>query len=297
MTASVVGNTSMGRTIERTFDDKVVWITGASSGIGRALALALHRQSARLILSARNPETLEEVARACTGDSDVHLLPLDLNARDTLSEKVQTALEHAGRIDYVIHNAGVASRDLAVDTSLDVDRQIMETNYFGPIALTKAILPAMLERGSGCFVVVSSLSGKYGAPLISAYAASKHALHGFFESLRAEVHDANIQVTIVIPGFVKTPITVSALTGDGSQYGKMMTVHERGMMPEECAERILKAVVARKQEALVGGVEVLSVHALRLSRRWLSRVIRSHPVRLRDTVLRFVSLGRYGRRD
>lgn len=167
----------------------------------------------------------------------------------------------------------------------------MAVNYFGPVALTKALLPSMLARRSGRFVVISSLSGKYGAPQMSAYAASKHALHGFFESLRAEVHPDNIRVTIVVPGFIRTSILQSAVTGAGGSYARNLAIHERGMEADECARRILKVVARGKEEALVGGPEIYTVHLQRLFPSLLTRLVRLHPMRLRDRLFRFLSLG------
>lgn len=277
------------------FREKVVWITGASSGIGRSLALAFDRAGARLILSGRDAASLETVALACRVTAQVRVLPFDLAALETIPQQVERALAHWGHVDYMVHNAGVALRERMVDTPLGLDQQVMATNYFGPIALTKALLPSMLQRRSGCFVVVSSLSGKYGVPQLSAYAASKHALHGCFESLRAEVHDRQIQVTLIIPGFIRTPILRHALTGSGATYGRTLPAYERGMDPDVCAVRILRAVAARKEEALVGGWELSSLQLKRFCPTLLSALVRSHPVRLRNRVLRWLSLGMAGR--
>jgi len=269
------------------YEGKVVWITGASSGIGRSLALALHSAGARLILSARSEDSLEEVRKRCTGDAVVHLLPLDLANVELLAETTRSALNLEGTIDYMVHNAGIALRDLAVDTEMSVDREIMATNYFGPVAITKTILPSMLQRRSGHFVVISSLSGKYGAPRLSTYAASKHALHGFFESLRSEVHAHGIRITIVVPGFIRTPITVNALQGDGQAFGRMMSIHEKGMDPDECARRIIRAVARDKEEALIGGAEMYSVYLKRFFPSLLSLLIRKHPVRMLERFFPF----------
>jgi dehydrogenase/reductase SDR family protein 7B len=265
-----------------TFAGRVVWITGASSGIGRELALAFDRKGAKLILSSRRREALEEVRARCREPGAVEVVPLDLAEPEALPDIASDVLLRRGRVDIMVHNAGVAHRDLAVDTPVSIDRRIMETNYFGPVTLTKALLPHMLERGSGRFVVVSSMSGVYGAPRVSAYAASKHALHGFFESLRAELHGAGVHVTIVIPGFIRTPITEHALTGTGAPYGRSLAIHERGMSAAECADRILRAVAAGKEEALVGGSEILTVYLNRLFPRLLARIVRSHPVRTKE---------------
>jgi short-subunit dehydrogenase len=168
-----------------------------------------------------------------------------------------------------------------VDTDISIDRRIMEINYFAAVGLTKALLPRMTAAGSGHFVVVSSLSSNHGIPMLSAYAASKHALHGFFESLRAEVFPLGIRVTIVIPGIIRTPITQNALRGDGSAHRRMEPVHERGMSADACAAGILDAVAKGKEEALVGGKERFTVHLHRFLPGVLSRMIRNRPVRRR----------------
>jgi len=278
------------------FQGKVVWITGASSGIGRSLALAFHAAGARLILSARRSQDLEDVRGACGSDPPIHIVPLDLAQLDHLAAHAAGVLQTCGHVDYMVHNAAVAMRDRVVDTSLAIDQHVMAVNYFGPVALTKALLPSMLRRRAGCFVVISSLSGKYGGPQLSSYAASKHALHGFFESLRAEVHGQGIRVTFIVPGFVRTPILLSAVTGGGGTYGKTLPAHEAGMDPAACAEQALRAIARGREEALIGGSEVFSVYLKRLFPTLLSRLVRSHPMKLRDRLIRPLFLGRKPRR-
>jgi dehydrogenase/reductase SDR family member 7B len=273
------------------YGGKVVWITGSSAGIGRALALAFARVGAKLILSSRDAQALAEVREACAPNADARVLPLDLAALDTLSGAAEQALGLWGHVDYMVHNAGIALRAGVEETPLDLDQQIMATNYFGPVVLTKALLPSMLHRESGCFVVVTSLSGKYGAPRLSAYAASKHALHGYFDSLRAELHARHIQVTIVVPGFIRTDILRHALVRSGSRYGKSLPEYERGMDPERCATHVLRAVAQRREEVLIGGSEMLTVYLNRFFPTLLSRLIRSHPARLRNRLLRLLSFG------
>jgi NADP-dependent 3-hydroxy acid dehydrogenase YdfG len=169
--------------VTESFRGKVVWITGASSGIGRALALAFGRAGARLILSARRAEALEAVARE-TG-AEARVIPLDLTSLAELPGAAARALAAFGGVDIMVHNAGVAVRDRAADVSLEVHERVLRTNYLGPVVLTQALLPSMQARGGGKFVVISSLSGKYGGPLLAAYAASKHAVQGYFDTLRA----------------------------------------------------------------------------------------------------------------
>ncbi len=255
------------------FQGKTVWITGASSGIGEALAEAFAEKGARLILSARRAEKLRTVRERCQNGQRHRVLPLDLAAPASLEDAAAEALS-AGPVDVLVHNGGISQRALAQDTSLEVDRRIMEVNYFGAVALTKAVLPSMLERGSGHLVVVTSLVGKFGTPQRSAYAASKHALHGFFDALRAEVHASGLRVTLACPGFVRTPLPVHALTGDGTPQGRMDRAQEEGLDPKRCARAILRAVAQSKDEAYIGGRETWGVYLKRFSPRLFNAVIR-----------------------
>lgn len=255
-------------------DGKVVWITGASSGIGAALARRMAKRGALLVLSARREERLEAVRQYCV-DPDLHwVLPLDLTDPAGLEYAAERVLERHGHVDVMVHNGGVSQRSLARDTELAVDRRLMEVDYFGAVALTKALLPSMRQRGAGRFVVVSSLVGKFGTPKRSGYSAAKHALHGFFESLAAEEHDAGIRVTIVCPGFIRTELSYAALQGDGTAQGKMDRAQAKGMSPDDCARGILRAVEGDKREVLVGGRERFAVYLKRFLPGVFARVIR-----------------------
>ncbi len=256
------------------FEGKVVWITGASSGIGEALAYALATRGARLILSARRETKLEEVQAACAHPDRHVVLPLDLADTASLEAAARQALGLAGLVDVLINNGGVSQRALAVETQLAVDRRIMDVNYFGAVALTKAVLPSMLARGAGHLVVVTSVVGKFGSPWRSAYSASKHALHGFFDALRAEVHEAGIRVTLVCPGFVRTDVSVNALTGDGTPQGTMDAGQQSGLSVEVCAARILRAIERQKDEVCFGGKEAMAVYLKRFWPGLLNRIIR-----------------------
>ncbi|MEC4807197.1 MAG: SDR family oxidoreductase [Jaaginema sp. PMC 1079.18] len=241
------------------FRDRIIWITGASTGIGEALADELSQKGAKLILSARNIEKLQQVQAQCQNPQQHQVIPLDLAEIETINRAVTQVLEEFTQIDILIHCGGVSQRALAQDTDLSVDYQIMAINYFGAIALTKALLPTMLKQQFGQIVVISSIVGKFGTPLRSAYAASKHALHGFFESLQAEVYDAGIRVTMVCPGFIKTDISCHALTGEGKPHGIMDTAQAQGMDVRICAQKIVKAIQQQKPEVLIGGKELLGV--------------------------------------
>jgi short-subunit dehydrogenase len=234
------------------FKDSRVWITGASSGIGEALAVAFHQAGARLILSARREEELKRVQAACGGGPNTRVLPLDVSRGDELAQKARAALAMFGGIDVLVLNAGISQRALARATDESVYRRLMEVNFFGPEALARAVLPSMLERKSGHFVVISSIAGKFGVPLRTGYSATKFALHGFFEALRAEEERNGIRVTLVCPGYIRTEISVAALKGDGSPHAKLDPELARGMPTEECARQILQAVARGKQEIVVG---------------------------------------------
>lgn len=233
------------------FQERIVWITGASSGIGEALAHAFHRAGARLILSARREDELKRVQAACGGEPHTRILPLDMGRSDELSEKAHVALGMFNGIDILVLNAGISQRSLARNTEESVYRRLMEVNFFGPEALTRAVLPSMLEKKSGHIVVISSIAGKFGVPLRTGYSATKFALHGFYEALRAEEARNGINITLVCPGYVHTGISVSALKGDGSQHAKMDPELEQGMPAEECARQILRGVARKKQEIVV----------------------------------------------
>lgn len=260
---------------------KVIWITGASSGIGEALAYALAQKSTKLILSARRREELALVKGNCPAGAQeyIHILPLDLEKSDTLELSVEAALQLFGQIDILINNGGISQRSLAAETLLSVDRKLMEVNYFGTIALTKYLLPHFIRRKGGHFVNVSSVTGKFGTPYRSGYAASKHALHGFFDALRAEHHKDHIRVTMVCPGFIRTQITLSALTANGSPLNKMDEAQYKGKPVDWCARRIVSAIEKNRQEIYIGGREVMAVYIKRFFPRLFSRVIRNVAVR------------------
>ena len=257
------------------FSNKIVWITGASSGIGKALAIELSHQNATLILSSRNKEGLELVKIACKNSSDIKIITLDLEDYTNLQPKVDEAIASFGKVDILVNNGGISQRSLVKDTQISVDKRIMDVNYLGTVALSKEILPHFIKNKSGHFVVTTSIVGKIGTPLRSSYAASKHALHGFFDSLRAEHFKDNIAVTLVCPGFVNTNVSKNALIGDGSSQGKMDVATENGIQPEGFAKLMAKAIRNRKEEVYIGGAkEKLAIFAKRFFPKLLSLMIR-----------------------
>ncbi|MEP3167446.1 MAG: SDR family oxidoreductase, partial [Marinobacter sp.] len=203
---------------------QTVWITGASSGIGEALALKYAQDGACLVLSARREDELERVAARCRGaglaSDQVLVLPLDVTDWESLAGKVQKVLDTFGGVDLLVNNAGVSQRSLCKDTDMSVYQKLMDVDVMGQIALTKAVLPHMLERGAGHLAVTSSVAGKVGAPMRTGYCAAKHAVMGFFDALRAEVEGQGVSVSTITPGFIRTDIARNALSGDGSAYGK-----------------------------------------------------------------------------
>lgn len=232
---------------------KVVWITGASSGIGKEAAIQLHRIGAKLILSARNEDALLNLKGSLQNPENVLIIPLDLTNPGDFPAAVEKAYGKFGRVDIVLNNAGISQRSYVLETDLAVDRKIMEVNYFGTIALTKAILPRMVEQGGGHFAVVSSVVGKFGFGVRSAYSASKHALHGFFESLYIELKNRGIGITIICPGPIQTNISKNALDASGKPSGKMDEMQKNGMPVEKCVEIILDAIKKEKREIVVAG--------------------------------------------
>jgi short-subunit dehydrogenase len=255
------------------FTDEVVWITGASSGIGEALAYALSKRGSRLILSSRNVQRLGEVKAGCASAESHLVLPLDLEDSKAIDKAAGQALEIFGRIDVLINCGGISQRGLASDTSMETLRKIMETDFFGTVALTKAVLPSMIRSRSGHIVVISSLMGKFSTPLRSGYCASKHALHGYFDALRAELREKGIRVSIVCPGFIRTSISVNALCADGTCHGTMDEAQAKGMTPAVCADRIVRGMEEGREEFLVGGREILGVYLKRFAPGLLSRII------------------------
>jgi short-subunit dehydrogenase len=260
---------------------KIIWITGASSGIGEALAYELSKKGCKLILSARRKTELERVKGNClaSAQADIRVLAFDITEPTMLAMNTQGAIQFFGRVDILINNSGISQRSLVKDTIVDVDRKLMEVNYFGPIALTKQLLPFFIKQKSGHYVNVSSLTGKFGTPFRSGYAATKHALHGFFDALRAEHYKDNIKVTMICPGFIHTPITLSAVTGNGTPLGKMDDAQYKGKPASWCAKKIVRAIAKQKEEVYIGGKEVLAVYIKRFFPKLFSRVIRKVAVR------------------
>lgn len=244
------------------FKNKVVWLTGGSSGIGEALTYELLRQGATVIASSEDYNGLVRVQNNCDQNSRprCHIVLFDLTEMDAIDTLVSDQIKQFGRIDILINISGISQRSLVKETPMEVYRKIMEINYFGTIAFTKAVLPYMIAQGGGHILATTSIAGKFGFSLRSAYSSSKHALHGFFETLRIETMKENIRVTLLVPGRVQTNISVHALTKDGTQHGKMDAGQATGITAEKAARQILRAIRKNRKEALIGGKERIMVY-------------------------------------
>lgn len=255
------------------FSGQTVWITGASSGIGEALARDLAQRGARLVLSSRRPTELERVRRTLARPDEHVVAPLDLAQPATFAPVVADVLARCGHLDVLVNNGGVSQRALAMEATPEVERAIMEVDYFGTVALTKAVLPAMRARRSGRIVVVSSVMGYVGTPGRSTYAAAKHALHGYFDSLRAEIWRDGIGVTLVCPGYVKTAVSDNAVGPRGEKHGRTDGTHMTGISAEKCAAAIVRAIARGREEVYVGR-EVYAIYVKRYLPWLFSRIVR-----------------------
>lgn len=255
--------------------NKIIWITGASSGIGEALVYECARQGARIVLSARRLDELNRVARRSQlSENDFMILPFDLSDTSQADAYVETILRKFDTIDVLINNGGQSQRAEAIHTTAETERKLFEINYFSAVNLSKAALPVMLKNGKGKIVVISSIAGKFGFYLRSTYSAAKHALFGYFESLRLEVEKKGLSVLIVSPGKVKTNVSLNAESGSGDSHNKMDESHEHAMSAEECARQIVAAMLSDKEEVLIGGKELLAVKIKRFFPKLFGRIIR-----------------------
>jgi len=242
------------------FKNKKIWITGASSGIGKALAIALSKKGAELILSSRKLDALEKVKQLCdAAKSDkgqtTHIVALDLAKHDDIDQIFEQHKSLLSQVDILFNNGGISQRSFAHETSFDVYQKLMDINYLGAVKLTLLLLPYFKERNSGHFVATSSSAGKFGVPVRTGYSASKFALHGFYEGLRAELHKTKIAVTMVCPGYIKTDISLNALTGNGDAQGTMDDAQANGMSVDVMVDKVLSALAKQKAEILVGGLK------------------------------------------
>jgi short-subunit dehydrogenase len=242
------------------YKDKTVWITGASSGIGAELARQFAAEGARVIISSHEEEELEGVRKGLEPISrEVHSVVFNLGNPEEVKSTAEKVLKEFGRVDVLMNNGGISTRAEALETPMEMDRRIMEIDYFSGVILTKALLPKMIENGYGHIGVTSSISGKFGFPLRSSYAAAKHALFGFYKSLWAENNKKGIRVTLFSPGRVQTNISFHALEKDGKEHGKLDPGQAKGITPEKCARKMISAMKKNRKDVLIGGSELVMV--------------------------------------
>lgn len=239
------------------FTKKTVWVVGASSGIGEALIAELIKEDCYIILSARREDNLTKIAtRLNLNEQNSLILPMDLSEALSFESKIEKAIKKFKTIDILILNAGIAHKSWAEETIEEVDRKIMEVNFMGIILLTKKVIPIMIKQGKGTIAVTSSILGKIGLPLVSTYAASKHAINGYFESLRYELEKHHINISILSPGFIKTDITKNSLTASGEVFNQDSIAQEKGMPAEKCAQKMISAIKKGKRHQYIGGLEI-----------------------------------------
>ena len=258
---------------------KTVWITGASSGIGAELAKQFAKEGARVIISSHETEELEEVRKSLeTISKDVHTVVFNLGFPEEVEATARKVLKEFGRVDVLMNNGGISTRAEAIETSLELDRRVMEIDYFSGVILSKVLLPAMIENGYGHIGVTSSISGKFGWPQRSAYAAAKHALFGFYKSLWAETNQKGIRVTIFSPGRVRTNISYHALLKDGKEHGKMDPGLDKGIPPALCARKMIRAMKRNRKDVLIGGKELIMVWIHKYCKPLYHRMVNRVPV-------------------
>ncbi|WP_417601706.1 SDR family NAD(P)-dependent oxidoreductase [Owenweeksia hongkongensis] len=241
------------------FHGKTIWVTGASSGIGEATAKALSSKGCQLILSARRASELERVKSECSNPDSIQILPLDLLNNKEAQQWVDTAWKTFGGVDILINNGGIGQFGSVIETSDEVERKVFETNYFGHVAITKAILPKMLEAKKGQILTISSIAGKFGQANLAAYSASKAAVNLYYESLKEELHKTPIKIQVVSPGFIKTNVTINSLKPDGSKMEKNSPAQENGMPTDVFAKKLLTVLTKDSFHSYIGNKELLAV--------------------------------------
>lgn len=262
------------------YKDLTIWVTGASSGIGEALTIAFAKRGARIILSGRDKEKLALVKSRCKNSKKHIVIPFDITEAEQVKEAYAIAKTQVGNIDWLINNAGISQRALIMDTTEDVERQIMEIDYFAQTRLSRLVLPDMLEQGGGKIVMISSVAGLLGTQYRGAYGAAKAAIHMWANSLRAELHEQGIEVATIFPGFIQTNISINALTGDGSAQGTMDAATNKGLTATSFAKQVVKALTKGEEYIIVAGrKEKLATKVNRLSPPKLYQLIRESQVK------------------
>lgn len=245
---------------------QTVWITGASSGIGEALALTFNAKGYQTILSARRSDVLQSLQQRLDYPEQCYLLPLDLEQHENAEVWTHQALAFTGSIDILINNAGMGHLGSVLDMEIAVERKVFEVNFWGAVALTKAVLPGMIAQNSGQIWTVSSILGHFGSPKLAAYSASKYAVVGYFESLQYELRRSIIHIGMIHPGFINTAVTLNSLGPNGVPIRKNSIAQEKGMLPMEFARKFYKLSSKKRprRNLFIGRYEVYSVPFKRL---------------------------------
>lgn len=254
-------------------DNKTIWVTGASSGIGEALVYELSERNCKLIISSRRTDELERVKLNCKHPELVYILELDLKDFEAANDKVDRAVNVFGKVDILINNGGISQRSLIAQTDFAVYKNLIDVNYLGTVALSNALLKYFLSGSGGHFVTVTSLMGKFGSPYRSGYCGAKHALHGFFDVMRMEHEKDNVDVTLICPGFVRTDVAKNALTADGRPQGEDDLATQRGLEPKLVAQKMIRAIEKKKFEVNIGGKEVQGIYLKRFFPKLLHKIV------------------------
>jgi len=259
--------------------DLTIWITGASSGIGEALAIAFAKKGAKIILSGRDQVKLEAVRKNCKGSKNHIVIPFDIGDSSQTKIAYESAIQQVGKIDWLINNAGISQRSLIMETTEEVERQLMEIDYFAQTRLTRLVLPKMIAQGGGKIVMISSVAGLLGTQYRGAYSAAKAAIHMWANSLRAELHEQGIEVATIFPGFIQTNVSINALTGDGSTQGTMDEATKQGLTTTTFAKQAVKALLKEDEYIIIAGQkEKLATKINRISPPKLYKLIRETKV-------------------
>ena len=240
--------------------NKVIWITGASSGIGEATVYALAKENCKLVISARRIEELNRVrSNTSLSDENILVLPIDLEQHQNAKNWTKKVTDKFNRIDILINNGGISQEGFALNTSTEVEQKIMNINYFGNVALSKAVAPIMQQQQGGKIAIITSIAGKFGQAGMSSYAASKHALYGFYDSFRLELKKDNVSILLVSPGFINTNVTLNAITGDGNTFNKNSPAQENGMKADVFAEKFIRTLKSNSNHKYIGNKELLAI--------------------------------------
>jgi short-subunit dehydrogenase len=257
------------------YTGKIVWITGASSGIGEALVDEFAREDAVCIISSHEADELKRVREKHASNPNIHPVVFNLAYPEEVEKTAKEVLKQFGRVDVLMNNGGISHRSLAAETPVELDRKVMEIDYFAGVILAKSVLPGMIERGYGHFGVTSTIAGKFGFPMRSAYSAAKHALFGFYESLLAENHKHGIRVTIFSPGRVRTNISLNSIDKEGKARGVMDPGQAKGISPEKCAKKMVRSMKKGRRDVLIGAGELTMVYIYKYARRLYYRLARN----------------------